>query len=74
MEPADGHQTATGAGVHLVLRVPVHGDPLWRPVLDISGTVNHSKVIPVSAGAERISLPDSVEVTQGLWTDIPNLR
>ena len=60
--------------MHLVLGVPVHRDPLRRPVLDIAGTVNHSKVIPVSAGAERISLPDSVEVTQGLWTDIPNLR
>ena len=74
MEPADGHQTTTGAGVHLVLGVPVHGDALRRPVLDISGTVNHSKVIPVSAGAQRVSLPDSVEVTQGLRTDVPNLR
>ena len=74
MEPADGHQTTTGAGVHLVLGVPVHGDSLWRPVLDISGTVDHSEVVSVSAGAQRISLPDSVEVTQGLWTDIPNLR
>ena len=74
MEPTYGHQATTGAGVHLVLGVPVHGDSLRRPVLDISGTVNHSKVIPVSAGPQRISLPDSVEVTQGLWTDIPNLR
>ena len=74
MEPPYGHQATARAGVHLVLGVPVHGDALRRPVLDISGTVDHGKVVPVSAGAQRISLSDSVEVTQGLGTDISHLN
>ena len=60
--------------MHLVLGVAVHLDALRRPVLDISGTVDHCKVIAVSAGAQGVSLSDSVEVSQRFWTDIPNLK
>ena len=60
--------------MHLVLGVAVHLDALRRPVLDISGTVNHCEVIAVPAGPEGVSLSDPVEVAQRLRTDIPNLE
>ena len=59
--------------MHLVLGVPVHLDALRRPVLDVAGAVDHGEVVPVPAGPQGVSLPDSVEVTQGLGTHVANL-
>ena len=46
--------------MHLVLGVPVHLDPLRRPVLDVAGAVDHGEVVAVPAGPQGVSLPDSV--------------
>ena len=31
--------------MHLVLGVPVHLDPLGRPVLDVASAVNHREIV-----------------------------
>ena len=60
--------------MHLVLGVAVHLYALRGPVLDVARTVDHCEVVPVSAGAQGVPLPDPVEVSQRFWTDIPNLK
>ena len=55
LEAADGDEAAGGGGVHLVLGVALHGDPLRRPVLNVAGAVDHRKVVPCGIKFGEIS-------------------